>query len=134
MAPDALFKTFGATLQFHPVARGGRVNSSTGRVVVGSGWRWWRVGGWGRNKRNRNKSHRRTWLDWGFWLPVEIKEAHSCFRNRSYVDELPRNPGDEEPGVVGGGLKRDFGEVQYMSKRHPQRKNGVSSIGQEERY
>lgn len=58
----------------------------------------------------------------GVLLPFEIKEARSCFRNRSYVDELPRNPGDEEPGMEGGGLKRDFGEVQYMSKHHFQRK------------
>jgi hypothetical protein len=37
--------------------------------------------------------------------PVEIKEARSCFRNRSYL--VPSGiPGDEEPGVGTGGDRR----------------------------
>lgn len=59
---------------------------------------WW-MGG--RNKRNRNKSHRGLGSIGGFGFPVEIKEARSCFRNRSYLAGYLGCPGMKSRGGIG---------------------------------
>ena len=56
----------------------------------------------GRQKQTKQKQiPSGTWFDWGFWLPVEIKEARSCFRNRSYLVGYLGCPGMKSRGAIG---------------------------------